>query len=43
MDPLTLGLIMGGSQVLGGVGQAIFGGAAKRRAETKRKKLNCFQ
>tara|TARA_B100001093_G_scaffold98718_2_gene90711 strand:- start:2268 stop:3158 length:891 start_codon:yes stop_codon:yes gene_type:complete len=38
MDPLTLGLIMGGSQVLGGVGQAIFGGAAKRRAEKRRKK-----
>tara|TARA_R100000734_G_C3317808_1_gene111282 strand:+ start:1241 stop:1927 length:687 start_codon:yes stop_codon:yes gene_type:complete len=38
MDPLTLGLIMGGSQVLGGVGQAIFGGAARRRAARRRRR-----
>lgn len=29
---------MGGSQVLGGVGQAIFGGAARRRAERRRRR-----
>ena len=37
MDPITG--ILGGAQILGGIGSAIFGGAARRRARSRRRAL----